>query len=385
MNNLKILIISTAKTGNVWLRALLAHLYDLPIVEGDQADFEFNAQRFDQYGDHWITHKHYPFSEEILHYAQQNNIILLTTFRHPADILVSYFHFVRWITHTYDDEIALLRKDGGHIGENTKYFVESEMFIHHLVISYHWKPHCLDCIFYEDLLENPIQVLTHLSNKILPVKSEQIQRAVIASQMKYLKIDRDGNHFRKGNSQQWQTEVPPEIIELFKTIESYQILCLEMGYWFKIHHKNPKIRSNAPIKKFDYFSLDPFYQQTQFDNGVKITIEIIRCYLSVPNALTRWQSPTQTNLENSFFHWLSQPCETCQMPDSPLIITNYANYFYKIREDVRQAFPHLQQTSDCLEFALWFVTHAPLEYEIDTTFLDPISRMLESFVKKDDM
>jgi len=378
MNKLKILIISTAKTGNVWLRALLSHLYNLPIIEGDQADFEFNAQLFDKYGDRWITHKHYPFSEEILNYIQKNNIILLTTFRHPADILVSYFHFVQWISHSTDDEIALLRKDGDKMGENTKYFIESEMFIHHLVISYHWKPYSLDCIFYEDLLQNPIQVLTDLTNKIQPLKLEQIQRATIASQMKYLKVDREGNHFRKGGNSQWQTEIPENIIELFKTIESYKIVCFEMGYWFE-DHKNPKIRPNTKINKFNYSSIDPFYQKTHFDNGVKINIEIIRCYLSISNALTLWQSPTQTNLENSFFHWLNQLSQTCNNPPSPIIITNYANYLYQIREDVQQAFPNLLQSKYRLNFVQWFVTQAPLEYEIDALFLQPILNILGQF------
>lgn len=379
MNNLKILIISTAKTGNVWLRALLAHIYNLPIIEGDDADIAFNPQLFDKYGNRWITHKHYPFSEEILNYAQKNNLILLTTFRHPADILVSYFHFVKWITHSHDDEIALLRKDGDKMGENTKYFVESEMFIHHLVISYHWKPHCLDCIFYEDLLENPIQVLINLTHKIQTVKLEQIQRAVIASQMKYLKVDREGNHFRKGGNSQWQTEIPPEIIELFKTIESYIILCAEMGYSFELEHQIPELRPNTKINKFDYSSLDPFHKKTHFDNGVQLNIEIIRCYLSIPNALTRWQTPTQTNLENSFFAWLTQSCESCHYPHSPIIITNYAYYLYQIREDVQQAFPNLLQHKHRLNFVQWFVTQAPLEYKIDTIFLQPILNRLGQF------
>ncbi|MEY3220411.1 MAG: hypothetical protein RIT27_1768 [Pseudomonadota bacterium] len=378
MNKLKILILATAKTGNVWLRALLSHLYQLPIIEGDLVEHAFDPQIFNQFGDRWITHKHYPFSEEILQFAQQNNIILLTSFRHPGDILVSYFHFVKWITHSNDDEIALLRKDNDQMGENTHYFVESEMFIHHLVVTYHWKPHCLDCIFYEDLLENPIQILTDLSNKIQPVQPEQILRAVAASQMKYLKVDREGNHFRKGGNLQWQSEIPPKTIECFKNIESYIILCWEMGYSFETNHVIPQLRSNAKISKFNYSSIDPFQNVTHFDNNIKITIEMIRCYFSTPNALSRWQFPAHTVSQNSFFNWLNQPCELLRKNISSALISNFGYFLYNTREDLQLAFPDLLGKNR-LEFAQWFVEQMPLEYEIDHIFLKPVSNVIGRF------
>jgi hypothetical protein len=373
MKKLKILILATAKTGNVWLRSLLAHLYGLRVIEGDAAESAFSAEIFDSFGDGWISHKHYPFSEEILAYAKQNNIILITAFRHPGDILVSYFNFVQWITHSQDAEIALLRQDGDSIGQHTKYFVESGMFVHHLAITHHWKAHCLACVFYEDLLENPVKVLAGLAALIQPASEEQIVRAVAACQMKYLRVDREGQHFRKGKNLQWK-ELPQDIIEIFKSEKSYPTMCRKMGYSFE-ENPQPPLRPNVTPEKFQYSKIDPFYQQDHFDNGVKITVEIIRCYFSVPNALSRWPKPTDTKSSGNFFTWLASIAPEGGETGEPRLITPYARYLYDSREDVQAAFPDVLHT-DHLAFAQWFVTYAPKEYEIDEVFIQAVANAI---------
>src|SRR5438477_172277 len=60
--DLKILIVSTPKTGNTWLKSLLALAYDLPVVEFPMPEFwrDFDPEQFDKLGPRWIAHQHLP-------------------------------------------------------------------------------------------------------------------------------------------------------------------------------------------------------------------------------------------------------------------------------------------------------------------------------------
>src|SRR5690242_3454809 len=74
--NLKILIVSTPRTGNTWIKRCLSHPYD-------------------QLGHRWIAHQHLPPFDSIVRWARDRNVILITTTRHPADTLVSLYHYAR--------------------------------------------------------------------------------------------------------------------------------------------------------------------------------------------------------------------------------------------------------------------------------------------------
>ncbi len=92
MDDLKILILSTAKTGNTWLRNLLSCIYRLPQIV--LTAWPFDPAAFADAGPRWITHHHYPPSKALLDWINDNSIFLITTIRHPADTLISLYHHI---------------------------------------------------------------------------------------------------------------------------------------------------------------------------------------------------------------------------------------------------------------------------------------------------
>ena len=97
VSDLKILIVSTPRTGNTWIKYCLSLIYGLPVVDFPPPEFwrPFDAHPYDQLGERWIAHQHLPPFESLVRWARDRGVILITTIRHPADTLVSLYHYVR--------------------------------------------------------------------------------------------------------------------------------------------------------------------------------------------------------------------------------------------------------------------------------------------------
>ena len=117
---LKIVILSTPKTGNTWLRLLLHYAYGIPMVElppewapGCAADL---PPRF-------VTHQHLFPSESLVQWLVESRVVVLTTIRHPADTFLSLFHYVKWHDPGSDPSFALLKQDGDRPGKNALKYI----------------------------------------------------------------------------------------------------------------------------------------------------------------------------------------------------------------------------------------------------------------------
>src|SRR5437762_6964384 len=91
--DLKILIVSTPRTGNTWLQHLLAAAYDLPMVDfvrpqtWEEVDREYSESG-------WVGKYHWRPQSDTFQWALGRNVVLVTMVRHPADVLVSLYHYV---------------------------------------------------------------------------------------------------------------------------------------------------------------------------------------------------------------------------------------------------------------------------------------------------
>ncbi len=113
----RILVASTPKTGNVWVKNLLAETYGLPLIEGLPNDLDIGF--LEGLGHRWVAHQHYPPASRLLDWAKENNVLLVTTVRHPLDTLVSLFHYARNVTRNglgVDPEMVELSRDGESLG-----------------------------------------------------------------------------------------------------------------------------------------------------------------------------------------------------------------------------------------------------------------------------
>jgi hypothetical protein len=233
VDNLRILIVSTPKTGNTWVKHLLANIYDLPIVP---IGMVFDADEISGLGPRWITHQHYAARAEVIECAERNNLLLVTTIRHPCDALLSMFHFVR----NYSDHLVfadidpapLMARDGGVMGEHTAAYVRKG-FATSLDISLSWiRSGRSRVIRYEDLKRDPVAALQALTADICPGPSDRIQRAIELCDIDRMRDlpGQDPRFFRKGAVGGWRAELPQQIIDIFRHTEPYSSQFAALGY-----------------------------------------------------------------------------------------------------------------------------------------------------------
>ena len=233
IENLKILIVSTPKTGNTWVKNLLANAYQLPIVDFGMA---FDAEDAAVLGPRWVAHQHYAARPEIIDWLVQNDVVLVTTLRHPCDALVSMYHFVRnlgeRLVFADVDRAPVMARDDDAIGENTVSYVLDGYNLS-LDISLSWMRAGLShLIRYEHLKSNPVSALKDLTDTICEVPHERIRHAV--AQCDFQKIRKtpgaDLRFYRKGQVGGWRLELPPKILDIFRRDPPYPVQFAALGY-----------------------------------------------------------------------------------------------------------------------------------------------------------
>ena len=191
-NNLKILIVSAPKTGNTWLKYLLSVAYQLPVAEFPTPGFwsEFDPVKLDVLGERWVAHQHFPPLDSFVDAAAQVGVTLVTTVRHPADVLVSLYHHVQnFAEKTYVDpdamQLLISKAEEGAIdpyslqlSRGLEVYVR-DFFFKALNFSVAWLERGLTFgIRYEDLWHSPAETLKAFTDHICPLPPEHITKAV---------------------------------------------------------------------------------------------------------------------------------------------------------------------------------------------------------------
>jgi hypothetical protein len=387
---LKILILSTPKTGNTWLEALLSAIYDLPIVEisgtWDDYGYHFNAEEADALGARWIAHHHFSNDSDIVRWSQDRGVIIVTTLRHPADTIVSLYHYARnyadglpgqpkildFVTH--DSNLFDPDRDRAAIDREKLAEYLHTAYFHLLAISRDWidSGHTR-AVRYEDLWLDPVRTLTVLTATISTVPTGRIERAIAASDISLMRqtAGENAKFFRKGGTGSWRTQLPPEINDILRHEEPYPMLFSQLGYTMDpddpLYHAP---RANIPE--------NPFASVSQFDNGVPVSPFIVRYYLSLdPSQHPAWSPSISAADEGSFYAWLNLPSADDPAVDGGVsLVTNLAAYIYHTRRDVQQVFPDLWG-ADRTHYILWFLRRGENEHLLDPIFL---ATMRESFL-----
>lgn len=209
---LRLALISTPRSGNTWLRALLAAIFDLEQIAAhfpDEIDWE-NLPRRCVIQIHWGPK---PWFRKRL---QQHGVRVVVLARHPLDVLMS------WLNHTY-----YVHQDGRCLGEGVcneckivGVLPRNETFLDYarseqgqllLCYSPRWweKPGVLR-VRYEDLVAEPEVVLGRLADQLDEPVRRPITETIDATSVRRLKHDNEVWQYQywQGKPGLWRAMLP---------------------------------------------------------------------------------------------------------------------------------------------------------------------------------
>src|SRR6476646_10372370 len=261
-DHFRILIAATEKTGNTWLKYLLSHIYELPTPYISQ---DFSEAEADSLGNRWVTHQHFLPERLLLNWVARTQTHLVTMIRHPADILVSLYHYCCNYPDHYKEDPAVsaaLAADAEerqatadlphHVVDGQLLRLLQERIMCDVNISISWIRSGRGLVVrYEDLRVDPLKALRTVAESIAPVAQDRIVQAIDACDIKVLRDNYaiDSRFFRRALIGEWRSVLPTHILHRFAKAEPFRSQLFFLGYDVKVDRKTakPRLREERPI------------------------------------------------------------------------------------------------------------------------------------------
>ena len=302
--------------------------------------------------------------------------------RHPADILVSLYHYCcNYADHYKEDpgiSLALAadaparQETAGlphHVVDGKLLRILQERIMCDLNISIGWiRSGRSSVVRYEDLRVEPLQTLSTLAESIAPVSSDRVEKAIEACDIKILRDNYaiDSRFFRRALIGEWRSALPAEVLRRFAEEEPFRSQLSFLGYEVKVDENHAKSRKDRSIAR------EPAPER--FDNGapfVPILAELLES--APPEKRSRWCNVLDTASRDCFFHWANASADDDTLGSEAIPrMTNLAVFVYKQRPDLQAAFPDIFDLNR-LGYAAWFLRYAGHRYGLDRSFLTPIA------------
>src|ERR1051326_510533 len=375
----RILIAATEKTGNTWLKYLLAHIYDLPTPYISQ---DFSEAEAEALGNRWVTHQHFLPERPLLDWAAKRHPYFATIVRHPADILVSLYHYCCNYPDDYKEDPGIsqaLAADAAareetaalphHVVDGELLRILQERIACDVNISISWiRTGRCSIVRYEDLKLKPLETLTTLTASIAPASRDRIEKAIEACDITVLRnnYEIDRRFFRRGLIGEWRSALPAHVLRRFAKEEPFRSQFSFLGYSVKLDKNTPEQRRER--------SIAPEAPPAHFDNGVPF-VPILTELLATapPEKRARWDNILNATARDCFFRWANAAAEDDPVGSQGVPwLTNLAVFVYKQRPDLQAAFPDIFGLNR-LGYAAWFLRYAGHRYDLDLCFLSPIA------------
>jgi hypothetical protein len=380
-DNLRILIAATEKTGNTWLKLLLAQIYDLPTPYISE---NFSESEADSLGNRWVTHQHFLPDRPLLTWAARTQAHLLTMIRHPADILVSLYHYCCNYPDHYKGDVAVaavLAADAEerqatadlphHVVDGELLRLLQERIMCDVNISISWiRSGRSSVVRYEDLRVESLKTLRALTASIAPVSRDRIAKAIEACDIQVLRDSHavDSRFFRRALIGEWRSVLPSHILHRFAKEEPFRSQLSFLGYKVEIDRKGaiPRGRKETSIAR------PP--AEEHFDNGVPFVPVLGRLLATIPpERRALWGRVLDTSSPDCFFRWANAPFDQDPLGSKAIpLLTNLAVFVHKFRPDLQAEFPDPFDRNR-LGYAAWFLRYAGYEHRLDRCFLTPIA------------
>ena len=212
---MKIIVASPAKTGNVWMKNLLAAAYDVEVQKGPQGrQLDALASYLDQgQFQSGVFHRHYRPIKPLFKILAGRDIHLVTTIRHPYDVFISQYFYVQRFSELFKPGAQLhfmIDKPIDH-PEVLDYLGRTEQgFGSRVKLARDWVESEQSIIArFEDMIRAPVETLSAVADRIESVARTRIQAAVEQSKADRMRqrSKQMARHVRKGTSGDWRNHL----------------------------------------------------------------------------------------------------------------------------------------------------------------------------------
>lgn len=366
---LRILILSTPKTGNTWLRHLLAGIYRLPQY---YVPPPLDGAKLSAAGERWVTHYHTRPNPDLAAWIRAHGAVVVTTIRHPGDVLVSLYDHVRGFRdERIDPEFARHMLRAGFERTNMTTDSDGQPFSADLECSIAWmRREETRVVRYEELRADPLRTLRELTARICPAAEDRIEAAIEMCDIEQMRkmAGRFGGFFRGGRVGAWRELLPADAIETLRTTEPYAGQLATLGYSMERGGASPA----APARR-----RHPMAEMKYFANGVPAAPLLVQCFFWADRGQRElWEKHLDDTGPETFYEWLNAPAPgSGEGLYAGLEISNLALFVYGQRPDVRMIYPDLKGPGR-YEYLRWFLRSAAGEHGLDRAFIDPVRAAL---------
>lgn len=218
---MKIAIVSTPRSGNTWLRYLLATLYGLE----QHAVHTPDAVDWSGLSDNCILQLHWHHTESFSRLLQEHGFKVVTIARHPLDVLISILNFAPhepqtacWLNGEGGDESTIYGQAPGS-PEFLAYALSPRSQALLSVTKEWWSASEAIKVRYEELVHSPEKTLESLCLHLGPPIGD-IQTAIAALTIEKLRLTSSNNHFWKGQPGLWASMIPLESAHQIEALHS---------------------------------------------------------------------------------------------------------------------------------------------------------------------
>lgn len=235
---MRLIVAGPAKTGNVWLKSLLADVYDLgllrdvPGIPLDELRRFLDAGRFP---DGTIFHQHFRPCEGLFRVVDEHEIRLITALRHPYDIFVSLFYYVQSFSHLFTPGAQLHVLVGKPIDHPAvlEFLARSEGgFGLQISLAQRWLQNAEHTVLtrYEALADDAPAELARITRELSPVSSSKLRNAVERCRADRMRRRSPtlSRHIRNGAAGDWRNHLSDRHLEVLNLHYGSQIQAL--GY-----------------------------------------------------------------------------------------------------------------------------------------------------------
>ena len=226
---MKLAIVSTPRSGNTWLRYLLARVYGLE----QHAVHTPQSLDWSALSNHCIVQLHWHREPAFLALLAEHDFRVVTIARHPLAVLLSIWQFAPHEPQTAN----WLNGEGGNEASILNQPIEGPEFLGYAcgprarallsVTPEWWDAPGIVKVRYEDLAGRPGETLAGLGHVLGPM-SGSIEEALQENTLDKLKLTTTNSHFWQGKPDTWKAMIPPDFARQIEHSHEAVMKCL--GY-----------------------------------------------------------------------------------------------------------------------------------------------------------